>query len=272
MKAISIGIFILVAQFACAFSQETIALTKYGGTMKKLDVLIGGTTYPFLFDTGGGDTIITPELAAIACKEIYGKGIGFRMHGEQAAYRKCDGVKMKIGNTELFHPTVAIFDIMALFPPIAPKIYGAISLKSFQDKIISLDLPNSRLILETKRSAKKKSRRMKLLESRFPTGMSGGELDILLGIRRNGALYWFLFDTGNGSNPIISPQTAYDWGLQRDPASTGTTHKTEISFGTGTETFDFDTEEIIYDGVLNFNIISKKEYLLDFVHEQVWTN
>lgn len=272
MKKISLVIFILATQLACTFAQNAVTLAKYGGTMKKLDVLIGGTTYPFLFDTGGGDTILTPELAAIACKKIYGKGVGYRMSGEQATYRKCDGIDIKIGDTELFHPTVAILDVMSYLPPIAPKIYGVISLKSFQDKIISIDLPASRLTIETRRSARKKKKQMTLLASRFPTGMSGGELDILLGIRRNDALYWFLFDTGNGSSAKISPQTAYDWGLQSDPVSTGTTHKTEISFGTRTETVDLNAEEIIYDGVFNFDIISKKSYLLDFVNKEVWMN
>lgn len=272
MKVISIAIFILSTQLACVFSQEAVPLAKYGGTLKKLDVLIGGTTYPFLFDTGGGDTMLTPELAAIVCKKIYGKGVGYRMDGEMATYRKCDGIDMKIGSTELFHPTVAVLDIMSYLPSAAPKIYGMISLKSFRDKVISLDLPASRLIFETKRSAKKKKKQMTLLDSRFPTGPSGNELNILLGLRRNGELYWFLFDTGNGHHPRMSPQTAYDWGLQQDPASTGTVHNTEISFGKRKETFDFDTDEIIYDGALNFNIIAKKAYLIDFVKEQVWMN
>lgn len=272
MKTISIVAAILATQLACAFSQDAVPLGKYGKTMKQLEVLIGGTTYPFLFDTGGGDTIITPELAATACKQVYGKVVGYRMNGEMATYRKCDGIDMKIGNTELFHPTVAVLDVMSYLPSIAPKIYGVISLKSFEDRIISIDLPAGKLIFETKRSAKKKKKQMTLLESRFPTGMSGGELDILLGIRRNGALYWFLFDTGNGHHPRMSPQTAYDWGLQQDPVSTGTTHKTEVSFGTRTETIDFDTDEIIYDGVFNFEIISKKAYLIDFPNKQVWMN
>jgi hypothetical protein len=272
MKIISIVIFILATQFSCVFSQDAITLAKYGRTMKKLDVLVGGTTYPFLLDTGGGNTMITPELAAIACKKIYGKGVGYRMHGETATYRKCDGIAMKIGNTGLSPQAVAVVDLMSYLPPAAPRIYGLLSLDSFQDKIISLDLPAGKLTVETKRSARKKQKSMTLLDSRFPTGNSGNELDILVGVRRNDALYWFLFDTGLGSSAIISPQTAFDWGLQKDPASTGTTHKTEVSFGGRTEAYDFDAEDIIYDGAFNYDIVAKNTYLIDFVNKKMWMN
>ncbi|MDD2805648.1 MAG: aspartyl protease family protein [Elusimicrobiales bacterium] len=272
MKKIAIFILTLTTPLACAFSQDTVPLGKYGRTLKQLNVLIGGATYPFLLDTGGGETVITPELAAKNCKKIYGKTVGFRMHGEAASYQKCDGIDLKIGNTKLHHPSVGVFDIMSLLPSVAPKIYGMIALKSFQDKVITLDLPASELTIETKKSAKKKRKQMTLLDSRFPTGMSGNELDILLGIRRNDALYWFLFDTGNGHHPLISPQTAYDWGLQQDPVSSGTTHQTEISFGPRAETVNFDSDEIIYDGVLNYDLISKRAYLIDFVKKQVWMN
>jgi len=272
MKKISIAVFILATQLAYAFSQDVLPLVKYAGTMKKLDVLIGGTTYPFLFDSGGGDTIVTPELAALKCKKIYGKGVGYRMHGEMITYQKCDMEPMKVGATEFPPQTAAIFDIMSLFPPQAPKIYGMLSLKSFNDNIISLDLPAGTLTIETRKSAKKKQKHMTLLESRFSTGLSGNEQTILLGIRRNGVPYWFLFDTGNGHHPLISPRTAYDWGLQQDPVSTGTTHRTELSFGTRAETFDFDADDVIYDGVLNFDIISKRAYLIDFANKQIWMN
>lgn len=272
MKRISLFIFILATQLTCAFSQDVLPLLKYAGTMKKLDVLIGGTTYPFLFDTGGGDTIVTPELAAIAGKKIYGRGVGYRMHGEMITYQKCDLAPIKLGATEISPQTAAIFDIMSLFPPKAPKIYGMLSLKAFNDKIISIDLPAGTLTVETGKSAKKKKKKMTLLESRFSTGLTGNEATILLGIRRNGVPYWFLFDTGNGHHPLISPQTAFDWGLQQDPASTGTTHQTELSFGTRNETFGFDADDIIYDGVLNYEIISKRAYLIDFPNKQIWMN
>lgn len=263
---------VLGAQALPACSQESVPLQKYGRTMKKFDVLIGGATYPFLFDSGGGETIITPDLAARACGKVYGRGAGFRANGDKVTYGRCDGLPMKLGSTELFPPSVAVLDIMSYFPPQAPKIYGALSLQTFRGKIITLDVPGEKLTIETARSAKKKKKHMTLLESRFPTGMSGSELDILVCQRRNGVPYWFLFDTGNGYHPMISPQTAFEWGLQKDPASTGTVHSVEITLGTLKENFNFDTEDLIYDGVLNYTVVSKRSYLIDFIRNEIWAD
>ena len=56
----------------------TIPLSIYAGLLRSMTVTVGDAAHPFIFDTGGGETMITPEVAsAIGCTP-YGRAIGFR--------------------------------------------------------------------------------------------------------------------------------------------------------------------------------------------------
>jgi hypothetical protein len=46
-----------------AVPQAEIALRPYMGPLKSIQVAVGKETLPFILDTGGGFTIITPEVA-----------------------------------------------------------------------------------------------------------------------------------------------------------------------------------------------------------------
>jgi len=53
------------------FGQDTIRLKPYIENMKTVEVSIEGKKYNFLFDTGGAETIISPEIAKYFNKYIY---------------------------------------------------------------------------------------------------------------------------------------------------------------------------------------------------------
>ena len=72
------------------------------------------------------------------------------------------------------------------------KLDGVLSLKSFHDKILKLDLAHKRIILETTSSYRKLIKKKMALQSRFVNGPNGNELIIFLGIPRQENLYWFL--------------------------------------------------------------------------------
>ena len=112
---------------------------------------------------------------------------------------------------------------------------------------------------------------MTLLNSRFANGLTGNELNVFLGAKHNNTLYWFLFDSGNLDSFIFSPLTAYEWGIQRDSVSAGNKYKTDVVLGAESTKTEVVTKDIIYDGSLNFEFISKKVYLIDLIKNQVWT-
>ncbi len=255
-----------------AYSQEIVPLVKYGGNFKKVEVSIEGKPYWFLFDSGAGETIISPEIARLLNKQVYGSVTGYRHTGEKFEYQLCDGANIKIGSTVIPHETFGVYDLMSFLPKEAPKIDGVLSLKTFQGRVLSIDLAAKKLTIETTSSAGKKEKRMTPVLSRLVTGPDGSQLDVFTALRREGKLYWFLLDTANMQPVLVSSHVAREWGLAAGPASTGTARMTDISFGKGTDSVEFSVEDIIYDGMLSFGFISKKVFLIDLGKNKMWVD
>ena len=179
---------LLLASFLFAlnvtWSQTEIPLQDYFRTLKSVQVTIEGKPYTFLFDTGGGLTLISPEIARELDKEVYGNFVGFRMSGEKVASKLCDSLYIGIGGREFFHPYVGVFDIMSLLPADFQRVDGLISLKTFEHEKISLNLEKSQVIVETERSFSHRIRHMNEVPARFANGPCGRELNIFLGMER----------------------------------------------------------------------------------------
>ena len=147
MKIFVFAVFILSLTGPQTLCQDTIQLKNYFGDLKKIDVVISGISYSFLFDTGGGETMISPSLANSLKKNIHGRVTGFRMSGEIIVYPVCDSITLTIGHTKIFHSITGVWDLMSILPKDFPNLDGVISLKSFEDMIITLDLAKSRIII-----------------------------------------------------------------------------------------------------------------------------
>lgn len=252
-------------------AQDTIRLKPYIENMKTIDVFIKGKKYNFLFDTGGAQTIISPEIAQLATKKIYGSVSGFRMDGEIIKAQKCDSLSLKIGSIDLFHLTVSVWDIMSILPKEWPKIDGVISLKSFENKILTLDLSKNIFIIENSVSAKKQIKGKHLIKSHFANGLDGSELNIFIGIPKNNSIYWFLFDSGNSGPFLLSNESSVIWGLQPE-INEANTIETEFNIGKNKLKVKPFSRKIIYDGVLNFESISKYVFTIDLIKKEVWIN
>lgn len=254
-----------------SYSQDTIILKKYFGNLKKVDISVNGKICSFLFDTGGGETFISPEVANFLNRPVYGNATGFRMTGEMIHYRKCDSVLLKINSTGFFHPSIGVWDISGLLPKELPKIDGVLSLKSFSDMILTLDLANDRLILETPASYKSKIKSMALVTSRFANGQDGNELIVFLGLFKQRHLYWFLFDSGNLDKLLLSYTTASEWAIQSDTITQRMEHG-RINLQVGRKNFEVEaaSQSLIYDGALNYSIISRAIFLINFPKRQIW--
>lgn len=273
MKHLFLALLFLTVSLHQVLAQDTLVLQKYVSNLKKVDITIEGQSYSFLFDTGGGETFISSEIAKRLGKTIYGQATSFRMSGEKITYQKCDDVSLKAANTTFFHSTIGVWDIMNILPKELPKLDGVLSLKSFKDRVITVDLANNRLIIETAKSSNKAIQNKTLVPSLFATGMNGNELTIFLGLLNQQHLYWFLFDSGNLNDLLLSTAIANQWGLHKD-----TTHKrTElgsISITLANKKIESNAaaEPIIYDGLLNYAILSKYIFVIDLSKKQVWMN
>jgi len=271
MKIFIFTIFILFLTGPQTRCQDTIQLKKYFGDLKKIDVVISGISYSFLFDTGGGETMISPSLATSLKKNIHGRVTGFRMSGEIMVYPVCDSITLTIGHTKIFHSITGVWDLMSILPKDFPNLDGVISLKSFENMIITLDLAKSRIIIHNPGSFKKEAPKKTLLQSRFANGLAGNELNIFLALNKNRNRYWFLFDSGNIGSMLFSHKSAYEWGLENDTTNTNKSLGT-TSFILGKKKINTNSESasIIYDGALNYDILSKSIFIIDFGKKKIW--
>lgn len=249
-------------------AQDTIQLEPYIENIKTVEVYIAGKKYNFLFDTGGAETIISPELANAINKEIYGSVTGYRMSGETIKTQKADSISITIGTTKIFHQTVGVWDLMSILPKDLPRVDGVISLKSFQESILTIELSKNIIIIENKASAKKAITEKSLLTTRFSNGLEGADLNIFVGIPKDNHLYWFLFDSGNSGPFLLSNESAEVWNLKNENYE----KSPESEFVLGEKTLKIKpfVRDIIYDGVFNFDAISQYVFTINFKNKEVW--
>jgi hypothetical protein len=84
------------------------------GKAPTINVQVGNKTYPFLFDTGGGITTISPSIAKEIGCEPFGQITGFNAGGTRLDFKRCDNVDFRLGNFSTCVNT-GVFEIFALF-------------------------------------------------------------------------------------------------------------------------------------------------------------
>jgi hypothetical protein len=242
-----------------------IQLSPYAGLLRSVSVTVGGATHPFIFDTGGGETVITPELASdIGCKP-YGRAIGFRMGGQQVTFEYCDDVSLQVGDVSLAHDRVGVFDLKSILPRDAPPADGVLSLRSFRGRPLTIDLASGRVIIETASSLAARSESMRPLVIRVATGPTGGETTVYVAARVEGERVWLLLDSGNGDPALVSRYVARMGGLQ------GSEGDALIDFdGLGPLRLPVGTREMIYDGVLGAGFMQEWIFTLDLKSARAW--
>ena len=262
---------VLIIVFQLSHAQTEISLENYFKTLKSVKVNIENRTYDFLFDTGGGITILSPKIVKEINKSTYGNSVGFRMSGEKIEWKLSDSLNIEIGGINFFHSYVGVFDVMSLLPEEFKRIDGVISLKTFEKTNVTLNLSKNILIVETEESMEEKIKNMDLVQSRFVNGPNGSELNIFIGTQVNHRLWWFLFDTGNIAQTIISTNIAGEWGLtyEENEITEIGKHKFEIAGDSIASPTIID--KIIYDGALSFDFIHQSEYTISFKEEKIWT-
>jgi hypothetical protein len=94
-------------------SRAELTLRQYIGPLKSIQVTVGRDTLPFILDTGGGISLITPEVAKnIGCVP-FGRLTAFRQNGERIDAQRCGKVTLSLGSLNVSVET-AIFDLMAV--------------------------------------------------------------------------------------------------------------------------------------------------------------
>ena len=249
-------------------------LRPYFGQLRTVQVMSGTHPLTLLLDTGGGQTLITPEAAAKVGCVPFGRSVGHRMSGDPVVFQRCDAVPLQLEGVTLDGPEVAVFDLMALLPPELPRLDGVLSLKSFNRLAVTIDFPD-RLVLESVESAASRRSVMTPLTARLATGEDGNALTVFLAADAPRAPVWMLLDSGNLVGTMLSPGAATHLGLP--PASIVTEGGTRFFDGLPIRIRGLEPivervtiSDLIYDGALGASFMARGPIMIDLRDGHLW--
>lgn len=240
-----------------------IELQSYVGRLVTVTGWLHGDSLRLLFDSGGGETILAPHVAEqISCTPA-GRSVGVRMSGENVEWPLCHDVPLVLAGRMLVDATTGIWDIMAVLPEGLPRLDGLVSLETFRDQLVTLNLANSQLVLETAETLGQRVGTMSRVPMRIATGSDGSQLTVLLQGRIQGteSSVWLLLDSGNLGETLLAPHVRSDMAAS-DVA---------IIFGDSVVvTAPARIAEIIYDGALSEAFLRQVIISLDLRRGEAW--
>lgn len=249
-------------------SPVEIPLRRGPGHLRTIRVRVGTDTADYLFDTGGGTTVVSPrDSAALDCTPG-GKSFGVRLTGQVLSGRTCADVTLGVGPLEVT-ADAGVMDLAAMLGPRAPAVRGQISLASFRGRLLTVDLAHDRLILETAASLTARVRSMRPVAARLATGGDGGMLDVYVGVRApGGATLWLEWDSENGASTLLAPYAVAMFGGD----SAARTADLRLPLATGLDVTVPVTikRDMIHDGVLSAAFLERAVWTVDLERGRMW--
>jgi hypothetical protein len=246
----------------------TIPFTRGPGHLRTIKVRVGADSADYLFDTGGGVTVISPQDSARLGCTPGGRGFGVRLTGEVMSGRTCANVALGIGPFRVT-TDAGVMDLAKLLGPGAPAVRGLVSLNAFEGRALTLDLAHERMIVETPASLAARTRAMTALPMRLATGEHGGQLTVYVGVRaRNGAMLWFEWDSENNASTLVSPAALSL--LEADSTNRMTDLPVSLAPGLEVVVPMMTKGNMIHDGVLSAGFIERAVWTVDLAHGKLW--
>lgn len=241
------------------------------GTLKTIEVDIGGEAATMILDTGGGLTVVTPEFAnRIGCSP-WGQLSGFRLSGERLTMARCGEVGLRIAGEEVARQELGVFDLTPLLPSDAPDIDGILSLDALADTPFTLELGRSRLTFENPESLAVRTAEAVEIPIRFHRQAGGASLTVMIQVLSARGLLWMQLDAGSDAPLLIPPSSAAALGLDLVPARQQAT----LTLGTVAEgvvqvVADARVRDMIIDGNIGIPVMRKWVLTFDLSRSKLW--
>ena len=253
---------------ASAAPPTVIQFKPYLDGQLAFETVIGGRTETFLFDTGGGATVISPAFAArIGCTP-WGQVTGFRMRGQRLDLQRCEDVHIPVANLTLVAPTAAEFDILQGAPKDAPPLAGSVALDVFAGRTVTLDVGHQRLIVETPASLATRVRHAREVAARFERDLDGIALEPLVALETPKGRVWLTIDCGSDGDVIVNRPLAAALGL--DPAHKGRQALTMRFAGGPQASADARVDDLIIDGNIGVRVLRHWIITIDTARQRIW--
>ena len=245
---------------------QVIKLQRFRKALWKVHVNVKGKPGDFLFDTGGGVTLLTEEFSkGIDCK-YWGRNTGYNMFGKRGDGPHCDNVQLMAGDVALTPVSIGKIDFGGQFPGDKDPD-GLLSLDAFDGKAITIDQAAGTLTIETKKSLAKRTRKMKELTMRLSRDCSARCLNAFLGVPTTEGMTWLILDSGAGGVSLIAKEYARIFGLDPDVKEQRLKH--EIAPGITVDSPVMVTD-MIMDGNLGQPFLSRYIVTLDLQNGRIW--
>jgi hypothetical protein len=241
------------------------------GKVPTIEVFFNGKKRLFYFDSGGGISAISPALAKEIGCEPFGEMTAYNAGGMKFSAKRCEDVAMKIGDFAVKRD-VAVFDPMQFFPKATTQMVGSIALDAFDGQLVTLDFKGDRLWVEGEKSFKRRIKEMKPLVSRLSREGGGGTLDVFIAAQTPRGRIWLLYDTGNTNKLLFRPSAQEQLGINFKDA-VGDKKIKSVKFdmiGLGAIEAEAREREMIYDGMLSYEIIERMVWTIDFRTGKTW--
>ena len=240
-----------------------LELQPYVGRLVTVTGRLNGDSLRLLFDSGGGETLLAPRVADDIPCVPEGRSVGFRMSGERVEWPLCDEVSLDLAGQTVVDSVAGIWDVMTILPEGLPRLDGIISLETFRDRLLILNLAESRLELHTEGTFRQRVQTMLLVPMRPATGNDGSHLTVFLEGRLSGSdlSAWFLLDSGNLAETLLAPH------VRNEAATSDVTLVFSDSLAV---TAAGRTADIIYDGALSEAFLRQIVVALDLKRGQAW--
>jgi hypothetical protein len=199
-----------------AAAQEQASVVPLGdllGVLRTVEVRIGDQDANLILDTGGGVTVITPDVATrIGCVP-WGQLSGFRLSGERVTMTRCDAVALRIGDRNLGSRDIGVFDLSTLLPPEAGPIDGILSLDVLETTPFTLELGEGRLTFETPDSLRARAAGAVEMPIRLHRQAGGASLTVMARVPTARGDLWLQLDAGSDGALQAAKASAEPLGL-----------------------------------------------------------
>ena len=271
MKSIALGVFGLLATAVstaatAAGPQPTVLKLEQFRRGVGVRVEIGGKERLFQFDTGGGNTFMSPEIAKeIAC-EKGARVVGFRMTGDKLEAPRCDDVPLTIGGHRFTIPTAGVYQV-GEFNAKGVTVDGLVALDIFEGRTITMDFAGLKLIVETPQSAARRIAGATELPARLIREMGGYAMTIDVQVPSKMGHLGFEIDSGNGGTILVAKPYAAAFGFDPDKGP----RMGSIPIGKGIEASGFIMPAgITLDGNLGMPFLKNYVVTVDLEKGRLW--
>ncbi len=244
-----------------------LTLSPFFGLLRTVTGKVGGVEGPFLFDTGGGATLLSLKTANALGLAPFGRLTGFRHDGERLDVQRAGPVDLALGGFSR-KGEAGVLDFDKLFGGPTP-LAGMLALETFEGRAITIDLAQNRLIVETPESLARRIQGAREMKVRFVRQAGGATLDLYVAIEGKHGPLWFELDSGGLVPVLVAPHAFAELGIEPPPA--GESRKVDLPIvGLGPVPCEITSKEMIFDGLLSAELFTRYVFTLDLKNARAW--